>query len=87
MAPLSRDRVISIIRSSLRGEGDTKDGWYLCVCINQLVALKDLLQSYPVDITEYAVENYLADETEFLWWAPHNPKKIHLVISNIKSNY
>ena len=34
------------------------------------IALKDLKDSYPVDISDYVVTNKIKDEPAFSWWVP-----------------
>ena len=34
------------------------------------VSLKDLKDSYPVELAVYAKENSLEDEPAFVWWVP-----------------
>ena len=36
------------------------------------VPLKDLKQSNPVDMAEYAVANEISDEHAFNWWVKEN---------------
>ena len=51
------------------------------------VPLKDLKNSNPVDLAEYAVANALEEEPAFKWWIPHTLKKRDRIISKIKSKY
>ena len=51
------------------------------------VPLKDLKNSNPVDLAEYAVANALEEEPAFKWWVPHTLKKRDRIISKIKSKY
>lgn len=45
----------------LVGWKDGSDNW---------VSLKDLKESYPVQLADYAVHNRIADEPAFAWWVP-----------------
>ena len=58
-----------------------KDGRTTCV------ALKDMKESYPVQESEYAVENRVSLEPEFAWWAPYFLKKRNRIIPDIKYEY
>jgi hypothetical protein len=49
--------------------------------------LKDVKDSYPVQMAEYAVENDLVEEPAFKWWVPHVLKKRAAIISKTKSKY
>ena len=49
--------------------------------------LKDVKDSFPVQLAEYAVNNKVEDEPAFAWWVPHTLKKKARIISKIKSKY
>jgi len=49
--------------------------------------LKDVKDSYPVDLAEYAIENKVADEPAFAWWVNYTIKKKARIIAKIKSKY
>jgi hypothetical protein len=51
------------------------------------VTLKDMKESYPLQLAEYAVLNRLADEPPFAWWVSHALKKRNRIIGKIKSKY
>ena len=51
------------------------------------VSLKDLKDSYPVQLAEYAVQAKIQDRPTFAWWVPYNLKKRSAIISKIKSKY
>lgn len=51
------------------------------------VALKDLKESYPVELAQYARNHSILDEPAFAWWAPHALRKADVIISKIKSKY
>ena len=51
------------------------------------VKLKDLKDSNPVELAEYAVANLIANEPAFKWWVPLTLKKRNRVIANVKSKY
>ena len=44
-------------------------------------SLKDVKDSYPVQLAEYAVENHISEEPAFAWWAKHVLKKRDRIIS------
>ena len=39
------------------------------------VSLKDMKESFPVESAEYAVNNKIAEEPSFAWWAHKVPRK------------
>ena len=51
------------------------------------VALKDLKESYPVQVAEYAVEARISEEPAFAWWVPYTLRKRNRIISKLKSKY
>lgn len=51
------------------------------------VALKDLVNSNPVDVAEYAVSNNIHQENAFIWWVPHVLKKKDRIIAKLKTTY
>ena len=49
------------------------------------VALKDLKESYPVELAKYAQERKIDDEPAFAWWVPHVIRKQKRILQKIKS--
>jgi hypothetical protein len=49
--------------------------------------LKDLKESYPVQVVEYAVVNKIADQPAFAWWVKHILQKQERIIQNVKTRY
>ena len=49
--------------------------------------LKDMKDSYPVQLAECAVQNKIDDEPAFAWWVPHTIKKKAIIIKKVKSKY
>ena len=49
--------------------------------------MKDVKDSYPVQLAEFAMQNGIADEPAFAWWVPYTLKKKSRIISKIKSKY
>ena len=66
-------------------------GWEICVLwkdgSTDWVALKDLKQSYPVHIAEYAIRNEIENEPAFAWWVPYTIRKEKRILSKIKTKY
>ena len=69
----------------------TTRGWELCVGwkdgSTDWVALKDLKNSYPIELAEYARRNGIQDEPAFAWWVPFVEKKRYRILSKVKSKY
>ena len=51
------------------------------------VPLKDLKQSNPVELDEYAVENDISDEPSFNYCVKETLQHIDKIISKVKSNH
>ena len=51
------------------------------------VPLKDMKESYPVQISEYAVLTQIQEEPEFVWWVPHVLRKRNRIVAKVKSKY
>ena len=49
--------------------------------------LKDVKESYPVQLAEYSHQRMIHDEPAFAWWVPHVIKKKTRIISKVKSKY
>ena len=58
-----------------------KDGSANCV------ALKDVKESYPVQLAEFAISKRIAEEPAFAWWAPFMMKKRNRILAKVKSKY
>jgi hypothetical protein len=51
------------------------------------VALKDMKESYPLELAEYAVQRRIAGEPAFAWWVPHVLKKRNRIIGKVKAKH
>lgn len=51
------------------------------------VPLKDLKDSYPVQVADYAELNNLTQEPAFQWWVPLVIKKRNRILKKVKSKY
>ena len=49
------------------------------------VPLKDMKDSYPVQVAEYYEANKLMSDLYFAWWAPFTLKKREQIIVTVKS--
>ena len=47
--------------------------------------LKDLKESHPVEVSEFAKARGIDDEPAFAWWVPYTLRKRDVIISAIKS--
>jgi hypothetical protein len=51
------------------------------------VALKDMKNSYPVQVVEYAKANRIDDEPAFAWWTEFTLQKHDRILSKAKTKY
>ena len=49
--------------------------------------LKDIKESYPSQLAEYAVQRNIHSKPAFAWWVPHVLKKRNHIIAKVKSKY
>ena len=50
-------------------------------------SLKDLKQSFPVQVAEFAIRQNLADKPAFRWWVQDTLKRRDRIIKAIKTRY
>ena len=78
-------------KSGSRKPKITTSGWTIQVEWNdgstQWLTLRDLKDSNPVQLAEYAMSNNLVEEPAFQWWVPYVIKKKNRIISKVKSRY
>jgi hypothetical protein len=74
-----------------RRRRETTQGWEILVrwkdASTSWIALKDLKESYPVQLAEYAVTARISEEPAFAWWVPFTLRKRNRIISKVKSKY
>jgi hypothetical protein len=51
------------------------------------VPLKDLKDTHPIELAEYAVANKIADESAFAWWVSFCLNKWNRIINKVRSKY
>ena len=78
-------------KSGRRYPKKTTIGWELCVEFSDettdWLPLKDLKESHPVQVAEYAESNRIQDEPAFKWWVPYVLKKTKSLISKVAARY
>ena len=69
----------------------TKKGWEICVLwmdgSTDWIALKDLKQSYPIELAEFFQLHVIHKKAAFAWWIPYAERKRKMMISKLKSKY
>ena len=69
----------------------TTRGWQLLVEWKEggsdWIDLKELKESYPVEVAEYAKANKIAEEPAFAWWVNDVIRRRNRIIAKVKSRY
>jgi len=69
----------------------TTKGWYLCVQwkdgSTSWEALKDLKESFPVQVAEFSIARGIQDEPAFSWWVKETVSRKHRIIKAMKTRY
>jgi hypothetical protein len=80
-----------IVTNGNRHRKLTTKGWKLCVKwkdgSTSWEALKDLKESNPVEVAEYAVSAKLVSEPAFAWWGPFTLTRRDRIIAKIDSRF
>ena len=88
---IDKEDAFVTMSNGVKRRKQTTQGWQL-LCqwkdgSTNWVKLKDMKQSYPVQVAEYAIANRIDDEPAFAWWVSHVIKKRLRVIAKLKSKY
>jgi hypothetical protein len=69
----------------------TQNDWEFCVVwkdgSTNWVGMRDLKESYTIELAEYVLNNNLDKEEAFSWWLPYVLKKRKSIIAKLKSKY
>ena len=80
-----------VTKTGTQRRKETTKGWELLIRWKDggtdWVALKDVKESYPVQVAEYAVLARISEEPVFAWWASSVLKKRNRIIAKTKSKY
>ena len=72
---VTKENVLVVTRSGTCRTKVTTAGWEFLLEFNNgstdWIPLKDLKNSNPIEIAEYAIANQIADEPALVWWVPH----------------
>ena len=85
-----QDAFITMTTGTKRRRETTK-GWEILIewkdgSMNW-VAWKDVKESYPVQLAEFAISNRIAEEPALAWWVPFMMKKRNRILAKVKSKY
>ena len=88
---VSDDKAFFITENGSRQRKKTTKGWEVCILWKDKSttwnSLKDIKDSYPVELAEFAVENNYAHRPAFAWWVPHTLRKRERILAKVKSKY
>ena len=80
-----------ITKTCTKRRKETTKGWELLIRWKDggtdWVAPKDIKESYPVQVAEYAISSRISEEPAFAWWASLVLKKHNRIIAKTKSKY
>jgi hypothetical protein len=67
----------------------TTQGWKLLIQwadeTETWIPLKDMKESHPVEVAEFAKARGIAQEPAFAWWVPHTLRRRDVILSKIKT--
>ena len=88
---IKKDNAFIVSPNGGRRRKETTKGWEILIQWKDgpttWEVLKDVKESYPVQIAEYAVQHKISDEPAFAWWVPYVIKKRDRIIGKVKSKY
>jgi hypothetical protein len=74
-----------------RSKNRTTKGWEICVRwidgSTSWEALRNIKESHPVELAEYAMAQHIANEPAFAWWVFHTLKRRDRIISAVTARY
>ena len=84
--------VLSRVEMATVSRRKTTRGWETARTVawtgsSQWIKLKDIKDSYPVQVAEYAVTNRIAAEPAFNWWVQDILRKRNRIVSKVKTKY
>ena len=86
---IPKDEKYLIMKSGQQQLRKTTSGWKLLVAwaddSETWLPLKDLKESHPVEVTEFAKARGIADEATFIWWVPYTLRKRDVIFSKVKA--
>ncbi len=91
MQVIDKDDAFVTISNGVKRRKQSTQGWQM-LCqwrdgCTHWVSLKDMKQSYPVQVAEYASANQIDDEPAFAWWVSQVIKKRLQFLPKLKSKY
>lgn len=88
---LSGDDAFITTKSGQKRRKPTTKGWEILVrwkdCAETWTPLKDMKDSFPIQMAEYAVMHKLESQPAFAWWIDQVLRKRERIISKVKTKY
>ena len=88
---VQKDDGMEVMKDGSSRPRRTTKGWKLLVAwkggTSSWIPLKDLKESHPIEVAEYALANKILEEPAFAWWARHILRKRDRIIRKVKSRY
>jgi hypothetical protein len=86
-AVTAQDAMFTMPNGTVRRRQTTK-GWSLLAewkdGSSNWIPLKDLKNSHPLEVAEFAVASRIAEEPAFAWWVPYTLRKRNRIIAKVK---
>ena len=78
-------------RNGVKKPKQTTVGWKLLVKLKDhttvWIKLKDLKESNPLELAQYASDNQLVDEPAFKWWVPFTLRRRNRILKTMSARY
>ena len=85
---LTKENGYIVTKRGVKKWKKSTQGWELQVLwkdgSTSWVPLRDMKESYPVDVAEYSVSAGIDDQPAYRWWVPYTLKKRDVIISAVK---
>ncbi|CAJ1941927.1 unnamed protein product, partial [Cylindrotheca closterium] len=79
------------LKSGTQRRRHTTAGWDFYVTwkdgSSNWIPLKDMKESFPIEVADYAISKDIQDEPAFAWWVPHVVRKRTRFLGKVKSKY
>ena len=88
---MTKEHAFIISHNGGRRRKETTQGWEILIKRKDVSttwqSLKDVKESYLVQVAGYAHQRKLSDKPAFTWWVLHMLKKRESIIAKVKSKY
>ena len=88
---VTQDNAFIVSSNGGKRRRETTKGWEILVQwkdgSTSWECMKDVKESYPLQLAEYAMTKSIASQPAFAWWVPHVLRKNKRIIAKVKSKY